>query len=164
MKAIKWLDEHLEEFFMIIFLIILSCIMMLQVILRYFFKAPLTWAEEACRYCFVYSVMLATGYCIRKGSMLKVDVVINMFPPIVAKVLDLVAQVMAIVFCIIMLKPAWNVMMSAYNIGNTSSGMKLPMWILYTSAPVGMFLGIVRGIEVFVMSLKKFNKKEEKSA
>lgn len=158
MKAIKWLDENFEEFIMIIFLILLTCIMMLQVVMRYFFHAPLSWAEEACRYSFVYSVMLATAYCIRKGKMLRVDVVINLFPPIIAKLLDLIAQLMAIIFCIILLKPSWNVMMSAYKIGNVSSGLELPMWILYTSAPVGFVLGIVRGVEVFIFSMKDFVK------
>ena len=100
--------------------------------------------------------MLATAYCIRKKRMLRVDVVINLFPPKAAKVLDLAAQLMAIVFCVIMLRPAWNVMASAHRIGNVSSGMELPVWILYTSAPVGFFLGIIRGIEVFVLSLKEF--------
>lgn len=156
MKLLKWLDENLEECVMILFLILLTCIMMLQVILRYFFRSPLSWAEEACRYCFVYSVMLATAYCIRKKRMLRVDVVINLFPPKAAKVLDLAAQLMAIVFCVIMLRPAWNVMASAHRIGNVSSGMELPVWILYTSAPVGFFLGVIRGIEVFVLSLKEF--------
>lgn len=158
MKILKWLDDNLEEFFMIIFLILLTCIMMIQVILRYCFKSPLSWAEEACRYCFVYSVMLATAYCIRKGRMLRVDVVINLFPPVVAKLLDLLAQLMAIIFCVIMLRPAWNVMASARMIGNVSSGLELPMWILYTSAPLGFFLGIIRGIEVFIFSLLDFKK------
>lgn len=158
MKILKWLDNNLEEFVMIILLILLTCIMMLQVVLRYCFKSPLDWAEEACRYCFVYSVMLATAYCIRKGKMLRVDVVINLFPPVIAKALDLLAQLMAIIFCVIMLKPSWNVMISAKQLGNVSSGLELPMWILYTSAPVGFFLGIVRGIEVFVFSLLDFKK------
>lgn len=158
MKVLKWLDDNFEEFFMIIFLIILTCIMMVQVIMRYFLHSPLSWAEEACRYSFVYSVMLATAYCIRKGRMLRVDVVINLFPPVVAKILDMIAQIMAIVFCCIMLKPAWSVMASAIKIGNVSSGLELPMWILYTGAPVGFFLGIIRGIEVFVFSVIDFKK------
>ena len=167
MKLLKWLDDNLEEFCMIIFLIILTCIMMLQVIMRFVFHSPLSWAEEACRYCFVYSVMLATAYCIRKGRMLRVDVVINLFPPVIAKLLDLIAQVMAILFCVIMLRPAWNVMAGAKNIGNVSSGMELPMWILYTSAPLGFFLGIIRGIQVFILSLREFfalKKKEGEKA
>lgn len=158
MRIVKWLDDNLEELIMIILLIMLTCIMMLQVVMRYVFKTPLSWAEEACRYCFVYSVMLATAYCIRKGRMLRVDVVIHLFPPVIAKFLDLTAQIMAIVFCVIMLKPSWNVMASALKIGNVSSGLELPMWILYTSAPVGFFLGIVRGIEVLVLSIKDFRK------
>lgn len=158
MKALKWLDENFEEFILNIFLILLTCIMMLQVIMRYFLHSPLAWAEEACRYSFVYSVMLATAYCIRKGKMLRVDVVITMFPPIVAKILDLISQVMAIVFCCILLIPSWNVMMSAYTIGNVSSGLELPMWILYTSAPIGFFLGIIRGVEIFLISLAELRK------
>jgi C4-dicarboxylate transporter DctQ subunit len=85
-------------------------------------------------------------------------VMLPRFPPVIAKFLDLAAQVMAIAFCVIMLKPSWNVMASAFQIGNVSSGLELPMWILYTSAPVGFFLGIVRGIEVLAISLKDFKK------
>ena len=158
MKALKWLDENFEEIIMIIFLILLTCVMMLQVVMRYVFKSPFAWAEELCRYCFVYSVMLGTSFCIRKGKMLRVDVVINLFPPIVAKALDLVAQVLTIAFCAILLKPSWNVMMMAYKVGNVSSGLELPMWILYTSAPVGFALGIVRGVEMFIFSLRDFSK------
>ena len=100
--------------------------------------------------------------------MLKVDVVIKMFPEKVAKILDMLAQLLAIAFCVIMLKPGWNIMYSAFTIGNVSSGMEMPIWILYTSSPVGFFLGIVRGIQVFVISLKDFMKtysgKEGKNA
>lgn len=154
-RFLHWLDSNLEEFFMVVFLVALTCIMMFQVVMRYVFKSPVTWAEEACRYCFVYSVMLATGYCIRRGSMLKVDVVIRMFPERVTHLLDIVAQVLAIVFCAIMLGPAIRVVASAYKVGNVSSALELPMWILYTSAPVGFFLGIIRGLQILILTVRK---------
>lgn len=156
MKILKWVDKNLEEFIMCVLLVVLTCIMMLQVILRYVFKSPLAWAEEACRYCFIYSIMLATAYCTRRGTMLRVDVVINLFPKKAALVLDMFAQTLAIAFCIIMLRPAWNVMQSAYQLGNVSSALELPMWILYSSAPIGFALGIIRGIQVLVLSIRNF--------
>ena len=32
MKVIKWLDEHFEETFLVFFLVLISCITMLQII------------------------------------------------------------------------------------------------------------------------------------
>lgn len=37
MKVIKWLDEHFEETFLVFFLVLISCITMLQIIARTFF-------------------------------------------------------------------------------------------------------------------------------
>lgn len=39
MKVIKWLDEHFEETFLVFFLVLISCITMLQIIARTFFAA-----------------------------------------------------------------------------------------------------------------------------
>ena len=60
MRLIKWLDEHLEETLMIILLIIIACVTMIQVIVR---KVPwltsLTWAEEFCRFMWIWSVFIS---------------------------------------------------------------------------------------------------------
>lgn len=53
MKVIKWLDEHFEETFLVFFLVLISCITMLQIIARTFFAA-LSWPEEFCRYCWIW--------------------------------------------------------------------------------------------------------------
>ena len=119
-KLLYWIDHYLEEAILVIFLILIACVMMLQIVVRYVFQSPLPWPEEFCRYCFVYSVMIATGYCIRNGSMLRVDVVINLFPRGIAFALDIFSKILATVFCFIMLKAAYNVMYTAYDIQQTS--------------------------------------------
>ena len=57
-KLGKWLDENLEGTILMVLLAAFSCVMMLQVIMRYAFGNALSWAEEVCRYCFVYSAFL----------------------------------------------------------------------------------------------------------
>lgn len=32
MKALKWLDEHFEEIFLVIFLVLITCVSLIQVI------------------------------------------------------------------------------------------------------------------------------------
>ena len=72
MKVLRWLDKYFVETIMMVFLAALSCAMMLQIIMRFVFHHALPWPEEFCRYCFLYSVMLASAYCIRTNRMLKV--------------------------------------------------------------------------------------------
>ena len=60
-KFLKWLDEDFEESILMIFLIVMSVVMMAQVIMRYFFKASMTWPEEFCRFMFVFSGFLSIG-------------------------------------------------------------------------------------------------------
>ena len=69
MKVIKWLDEHFEETFLVFFLVLISCITMLQIIARTFFAA-LSWPEEFCRYCWIWSVFISLPYTMRKGNMI----------------------------------------------------------------------------------------------
>ncbi|WP_194611421.1 TRAP transporter small permease [Clostridium vitabionis] len=160
MKILKWLDLHLEEAILCILLALLACVMMIQVLMRYFLNSPLTWAEEFCRYCFVYSVMLATGYCIRTNRMLKVDAVIVLFSKKVQYVMDIISKVMATIFCAILILPSWHVMMGT-KIGalwQTSPAMHLPMVILYSCAPAGFILGTFRGIQSIILTIQHHNK------
>lgn len=34
MKVVKWLDEHMEEFLLVILLVVIACVSLLQVIIR----------------------------------------------------------------------------------------------------------------------------------
>lgn len=45
-KLGKWLDENLEGTILMVLLAAFSCVMMLQVIMRYAFGNALSWAEE----------------------------------------------------------------------------------------------------------------------
>jgi len=155
MKAVKWLDKYLEEAIMVGFLILLSCVMFLQIIMRFCFKTPLTWPEEFCRYCFVYSAFIASAYCIRNDKMLRVDVVMKLLPEKLWNIMDVVSKILAMIFCIIMTTPAYTIMMNAMKINQVSPAMQMPTWWLYSSAPIGFALGAVRGLQSVILTIQK---------
>lgn len=68
MQVIRWLDAHFEETIMVFLVSALTIVMMLQVILRYIFNAPLYWAEEFCSYCLVWSTFVSLGFCTRQNT------------------------------------------------------------------------------------------------
>ena len=54
-KILHWLDENLEEFLLVFFLIAMTLIMGIQVFCRYVLGQSLSWSEEITRYLFIWS-------------------------------------------------------------------------------------------------------------
>ena len=114
---------------MMFLLVALACVMMLQIVMRFGFHHALPWPEEFCRYCFLYSIMLATSYCIRTERMLKVDAVVSLLPRKAVKVIDIISKIMAMMFCIILIYPSYRVMIGT-KIGRhwqVSPSMQIPI-------------------------------------
>lgn len=161
MKVLKWLDEHFEEFFLVIILVLISCVELVQVIFRNLsFVDALTWPEEFCRFCWIWSVFLSLPYTIRKGSMLRVNVLVDMLPQAVRKsvniLIDLInAAVMAVLFA-----NATQVVDKIRTSGEASPAMTWPMWIIYSIMLVGFGLGAVRGVQMAVIHVMHFKEKE----
>ena len=53
-KILHWLDENLEEFLLVFFLITMTLIMGIQVFCRYVLGQSLSWSEEITRYLFIW--------------------------------------------------------------------------------------------------------------
>ena len=58
-KTLHWLDENLEEFILVIFLIAMTLIMGIQVLCRYVLGMSLSWSEELTRYLFIWCGFLS---------------------------------------------------------------------------------------------------------
>ena len=161
---LEWLDLHLEETICVIALIGLSCMMMLQIILRYVFKAGLPWAEEFCRYCFVYAALIGMGYVIRRNKNLRVDIIIGLLPGKMGKVADLFREIVSVVFYVMMIYASWLATMKLRSLNQVSPAMQIPIWTIYMAGPIGFTLATFRTLQRIVNLLRHFNDKEDKKA
>lgn len=146
-KFLKWLDEDLEESILMLLLIAISVVMMAQVVMRYCFRQSMSWPEEFCRFCFVYSGFISIGYCVRRGKMLKVDILVTFFPRVVQKILDGAGRIVTLVFFSYLTYYSYLATMNSMKGGMKSAAMELPMWIMYASVLLGSALGVVRQAE-----------------
>ena len=159
-KVFTYLEENLEEILMVILLVALSLVMIAQVVARYVFQAGFTWAEEFCRYCFVYSGMLSAGYCIRKGVGLRVDALYGFFPQLLKTIIDVAGKILVTLVYAYM---AYGSISLIANTTSISTAMQLPMQYVYAAIPLGMGLGAIRGVQDLVKTFKGLaQKKEEK--
>jgi TRAP-type C4-dicarboxylate transport system permease small subunit len=161
MKAIKWLDDHFEESLLVILLVVIACVSLLQVIIRNIPWIPsLQWAEEFCRFCWIWSVFLSLPYTIRKGNMLRVSVLLDLLPNKLRKVInvlvDLVTTASMALLAVYSVAVVGGVMASK----EASPAMVWPMWIVYIVMLIGFALGTLRGAQQMVLHITHFQDKE----
>ena len=160
MKVIRWLDEHFEEAILVALLILISCVELAQVIIRNIpFIPALKWAEEFCRFCWIWSVFVSLPYTIRKGSMLRVSVLLDVFPQTVRSVMnifvDLITAGSMLLLGCYSITAVGNILKS----GETSPAMLWPMWIVYSIMWLGFFLGFLRGLQQAYLHIRHFRDK-----
>ncbi|MBR4578083.1 MAG: TRAP transporter small permease [Oscillospiraceae bacterium] len=160
-KVLAFLDENLEEYIMAFLLGVISIVMMSQVIARYVFHHGFTWAEEVCRYCFVYSGLLSAGYCARKGISLRVDAIFNFFPKPVQIIIDLLSKLLIIFLYGFFFVKSFGLIATT---NNFSTAMQLPMKYVYAAIPLGMGLGVIRCVQDLIkFCAANFGKKKEEA-
>ena len=77
---LKFVDRHFEELIAGVGLIIMSCMVFAQVVMRYAFKAPMSWSDEIAVYCMLWSVYLSASWAVRERAHIRVLNLIQIFP------------------------------------------------------------------------------------
>ena len=160
-KVLKWLDDNLEAVLLMILLAAISIVMFLQIIMQ-IAKNPLTWPEEFCRLCFVYSGFICFSYCQKRRSAIRIDVLLNFMPEKLRKVIDVLGQVAMFVFYVFLFVESIGLLqITAANKGKTSA-LQIPLVVEYFALTLGMGLATLRSIQQFVQFL--MNRKGGKAA
>ncbi|MBO4330440.1 MAG: TRAP transporter small permease [Oscillospiraceae bacterium] len=158
MKAVKWLDERFEETLLAILLVLISCVELIQVVIRNVPWIPaLTWAEEFCRFCWIWSVFLSLPYTVRKASMLRVNVLMDVMPKKVKNAINIIVDVVVAATMGLLGVHSVSVIRRIMKSGETSSAMQWPMWIVYIVMLIGFFLAVLRGIQQAILHIRSFN-------
>jgi len=156
LRVLKWLDEHFEEAMLVVLLALIACVELLQVVFRNLpFVDALTWPEEFCRFCWIWSVFLSLPFTIRRGGMLRVNVLVELLPDAARRIVDVLidlinAAVMGVLFC-----RSIEVVRQIRSSAEASPAMLWPMWIVYSVMLVGFGLGALRGVQMAILRVMR---------
>ena len=160
MKVIKWLDEHFEEFILAIFLILISCVTLAQIVARNTPIIPtIPWAEELCRFLWIGTVFLSLPYTIRTETMLRVTALLDILPWKVHNVLNILVDVVTFAMMAVLSYYSVVVLQRIMESGETSPAMLLPMWIMYLIVLIGFVLAALRSVQMFIIHIQHINEK-----
>lgn len=170
------ITDQIEETSIAICLALMVLITFSNVITRYIFEGNLLWALETTVFLFAWLCLMGTSYCIKKQAHIGVDVVINLVPPGVKRLLAIISAVACLTFAILLLIGSWNywypfISNLAYlttedifmpfggeflgNIFNEGESYeKVPRFIPYLALPLGLALITLRFIQLAWKVLK----------
>ena len=94
--------KHLEEIFGCLFLVAFVGLTVLNVVLRYFFKFILSWAEEAILITFVWGVFLGVITAFRADRHVAIDVFVNMLPKKVQRIIGYGVDILVLALAVYM--------------------------------------------------------------
>ncbi|WP_342536359.1 TRAP transporter small permease [Sporosarcina sp. FSL K6-3508] len=139
-KLSSWV-ETLEKFMAMILIAAMTIIIAVAVLFRYFLNAPIFWASEASIFIMAWVTFLGGSLGLKYRSQASVTFLVDRFSEKGRRYLEMVSYIIILVFIGILLYLSYQWLFSVTH--QTSSSMRIPMWIPYASVPVGLSFAFI---------------------
>ena len=120
---------------------VMTLVAILGVFFRYVMQSPFMWTEEVARYLLVWLGFTAVSMALRQDRHIKVEVITNLVPGGVQKIVRYIVDVLIGVFFVVLLWQGYK--MTVNNIMTASTIPVSMSWIL-VAVPVGAALALVQ--------------------
>lgn len=154
MRIIKWLDDNVEEFLLVILLLAMTLIMGVQVFFRYALGMSLSWSEELTRYLFIWSGFLSVSYCSKKCLSIKIEQFVAVFSRRGRAIFKVVNHTFELIFFAYMIPFAFAYLMSAVRSGQVSPACGIPMYYIQAAPLVSFVLVAFRILQRWIIEFR----------
>lgn len=154
MSFLRKLDKNFEFICLAGLLIVMTLLSFSNVVMRYFFKAPIFWSDEICCYCLALSAFLCLPCSIRCRSAIRVDTFVTLLPKFLQKVLSVVCDIITVVFLGWCAKGGVDVAAIAARISQKSPALQIPVAYFYYFMTFCFVLAIFRSIQSVYLTFK----------
>lgn len=100
--------NDIEETFIAVILGLMTLVTFANVVARYVFNDNILWALETTVFLFAWLVLVGASYCVKTRAHLGVDLLLNAFPPLLARTLAIIAVLACLAFSILLLIGSWD--------------------------------------------------------
>jgi TRAP-type C4-dicarboxylate transport system permease small subunit len=141
--SLRWLIERISWILVLfsgITIVAMMVAMTYEVLLRYVFNHPTSWAMEVSMHILVGPVFLAAAYTLLKGGHVRAEFVLSRLPKKVQAVMNIVTSALALIFLVVLTWTIWELVLQSYRGHEYSPGVfPFPLAPVY----VTMFIGCV---------------------
>lgn len=132
-------------------ILVFMCITMYDVVLRYFFAAPTSWAYHLVGLLFGPLWLLAGAWLLSQDEHARMDILYLRLSPRGRAIIDLVTYTLFLFYCILVLMYGWDWWWSSFIRQEVSRKIwKPPLWPFKMWIPVGVGLMLLTGIAKYI--------------
>ncbi|HET7629371.1 MAG TPA: TRAP transporter small permease [Bacillales bacterium] len=139
MKALKWL-EKVEEYAAFVFFSAAILVSLYGVAMRYVFNNPQFGLLEIVEILMPWAIFIGFGRALKENHHIAVDVVYDMFPFNVKRVVAVIANLCGAFYSFFLSVTGMQMLLIAKENAFVSTALKIPLWIPYIVLPISMFL------------------------
>lgn len=114
--------------------VMMAGLVLLQVVLRYVFRAPLMWVEEASIFLMIWMTFLGAGVALRRGAHVALTLLLQRLPAKISRTLFVASCIIVLGFLFIV---AWQGWLLAMSVDERSPALSVPMFWPYLIIPLG---------------------------
>ena len=123
----------------------------LNIVLRYFFRTPLSWAEEAMLYLMIFGVYVGAVSVAWQQAHIRIDAVIDFAPPARRKILQIISTLVSAAVLMPVVFASFRVVNLLFEFDQRSDALHLPMWIAQSVIPISLLLIVLMSLaRIFV--------------
>ena len=113
---------------------------MANIVGRFVFNAPVSWAEEVMSYIVIWGVFVAAGAITYQGVHLRMDLLVSKLSGPLATLLGGITAGLIVVCSGFVMIQSFKIVRLYFNTGETSMGARIPLIYAHTALLVGFFL------------------------
>lgn len=132
-----------------------SLLLFVNVVLRYWFLAPISWAEELTLYLMAWIVFVGSSVAIRTRGHIAIDLLPLTLSPVGRHRLAIFIALVMLVFFAVFFYYSGQHTLRVRSIGQVTPVMQAPMWLAYLAMPAGSALMFVRTCQLIVRLLRE---------
>ena len=121
-------------------LLVIVAINGVNVVGRYFFGAPLSWAEEAMLYLMVFVVFAGGAAVTWRGTHMRLDAIIDRMPMGARRSAIVATAIIGVGVMSAVAAAGFEIVTMLRGFGQVSDALHFPMWIAQSCVPVGFVL------------------------
>ena len=121
-----------------------SALLFVNVVLRYWFLAPISWAEELTLYVMVWIVFVGSSVAIRTRGHIAIDLLPLALSAAGRRQLAIFVTFATLAFLVVFFYYSGQHTLRVHSISQVTPVMQAPMWLAYFAMPAGSALMILR--------------------
>lgn len=133
---------------------LMTVVVFAQVVMRYVFLSPFTWAEEMARYLLVWISCLGAAYGVKTNAHIGIVLLRDKFKGYSQLVVTVLIHFLLLGFFLVCFVKGLSLAIAQHS--QISPGMQMPMIWAYISVPVAFGFMIMFSIELLIENVWKY--------